>query len=207
MAINKEFLKEHGVADDQIDAIIAEHGKTVQAEQKKTETEKTRADGLQGELDTANGTINELKKDGGDNEDLQVKIKTYEETIKGLQKENQGILRTAAVKEGLTALGCQDPDYAIYKNGGIEKFSFSDDGKVVGLKDVAETIKKNSPSIFANDGNVDKGKPGYVPKGGDNQPVNNPFSKEHFNLTEQGRILKENPDRAKALAKAAGVSI
>jgi len=47
-----------------------------------------------------------------------------------------------------------------------------------------------------------KGNPPKNPKGapaGDK----NPWSREHFNLTEQGKILKENPEKAKQLQAAA----
>ena len=37
--------------------------------------------------------------------------------------------------------------------------------------------------------------------------ANNPWSKESWNLTEQGRIYRENPTRAQQLAKAAGKEI
>lgn len=37
----------------------------------------------------------------------------------------------------------------------------------------------------------------YIPPKGGNPPTNNPWSKEHFNLTEQGKILRENPELAK----------
>jgi hypothetical protein len=36
---------------------------------------------------------------------------------------------------------------------------------------------------------------------------NNPFSGEHWNMTEQGKVLRENPARAEQMAKAAGTSI
>lgn len=40
----------------------------------------------------------------------------------------------------------------------------------------------------------------YKPPTGDGgTPTKNPFSKEHFNLTEQGRIFKEDPDLYKKL--------
>jgi len=35
--------------------------------------------------------------------------------------------------------------------------------------------------------------------GGDGDTTKNPWSKEHFNLTEQGRLLRENPELAKQL--------
>lgn len=37
----------------------------------------------------------------------------------------------------------------------------------------------------------------YIPPKGGNPPTNNPWSKEHFNLTEQGKILRENPELAR----------
>lgn len=38
-----------------------------------------------------------------------------------------------------------------------------------------------------------------VVPGNKNDKVNNPWSKQHFNLTEQGRILREDPELAKKL--------
>ena len=37
--------------------------------------------------------------------------------------------------------------------------------------------------------------------------MKNPFAKETFNLTEQGKLYRENPEQARALAAAAGVTI
>ena len=43
-------------------------------------------------------------------------------------------------------------------------------------------------------------KPTYVPPSGGTPPsVKNPWSKEHLNYTEQGKILKENPTLATQL--------
>lgn len=46
-----------------------------------------------------------------------------------------------------------------------------------------------------------------MPAAGAGSAGKNPFVKESFNLTEQGKLLKENPDQAKALAAEAGVNI
>lgn len=52
-------------------------------------------------------------------------------------------------------------------------------------------------------------KHGYKPNGAQKQQsgVKNPFSKESFNLTEQGKLFRENPDLAKQLAAQAGVKL
>lgn len=48
--------------------------------------------------------------------------------------------------------------------------------------EVTERLKGRNPHVNPN-------------PGGD--PIKNPWSKEHFNLTEQGRLLRENPELAK----------
>lgn len=50
-------------------------------------------------------------------------------------------------------------------------------------------------------------KPPYEPHGGGGGGAANPFAKETFNMTEQGRLLKENPEQARSMAAAAGVKI
>jgi len=42
---------------------------------------------------------------------------------------------------------------------------------------------------------------------GRNNNGSNPWSADNWNMTEQGKIFKENPDRAQQLARAAGTSI
>jgi hypothetical protein len=44
-------------------------------------------------------------------------------------------------------------------------------------------------------------------RGGSGGAINNPFSDAHWNLTEQGKILNENRNRADQLAKAAGTTV
>ncbi|WDU82280.1 hypothetical protein [Caloramator sp. Dgby_cultured_2] len=46
---------------------------------------------------------------------------------------------------------------------------------------------------------------GSNPAGGTNSTIKNPWAKETFNLTEQAKILKENPALAEQLKAAAGV--
>ena len=44
-------------------------------------------------------------------------------------------------------------------------------------------------------------------KDGNGGGTSNPFAKDTFNLTEQGRLLKENPAQAKEMAALAGVTL
>lgn len=154
------------------------------------------------ELKKANDTIADLKKTNGSNEELQKKVEDYETEIKNLKASAENIRKEYVLKEKLKEAGAADTDYIIYKQGGIDKFAFDKEGNPIGVDDIIKPLKEISPHLFAEEFGVD-----YKPAAGSNPLPNNPFAKDSFNLTEQGRLLKTNPEQAKQLASAAGVTI
>lgn len=163
---------------------------------------KERFDEVGGKLKEANATIDTLKKGNADNEELQKQVKEYKEKAAALEAEAANTRKEYALKEKLAAAGVLDADYVIYKQGGLDKFTFDKDGKPIGVEDVVKPLKESSPHLFKAEPGAD-----YKPNGGGIPPAKNPFAKDSFNLTEQGRLLKENPAQAQALAAAAGVTI
>ncbi len=151
---------------------------------------------------TLENTVDTLKQQNGDNEALQKTIKDHEDTIAQLKKDAENTKKYHSLADELRTKGVVDPDYIIYKHGGVDKFTFDKEGKPENLDDVVKPYKENAAMahIFS------ASKQDYNPAGGGN-PVNNPFAKDTFNLTEQGRLLRENPAAAKAMAEAAGVKI
>ena len=83
------------------------------------------------------------------------------------------------------------------------KLVLADDGKVAGLEDQLKAIKESKGFLFKTE---PQGQ-GYAPAGGSGAGTANPFARDTFNLTEQGRLFRENPTQAKELAAAAGVKI
>lgn len=154
------------------------------------------------ELSTANNTIKDLKKDNADNQELQIKVKNYETEIENLKNAATNTAREYALKDKLKEAGVVDADYIIYKQGGLDKFTFDKDGKPIGVEDILKPMKESSPHLFKkyNPG-------GYDPAGGSGGQMKNPFAKETFNLTEQGKMLREDPTQARELAAAAGVKL
>ena len=71
---------------------------------------------------------------------------------------------------------------------------------------IREVIKEYCAANQFTTDEAGSGKLNYKPNNG-NSPVNNPFTKEHFNLTEQGKLFRTNPQQARAMAQAAGVTI
>lgn len=77
------------------------------------------------------------------------------------------------------------------------------------MDDQLKTLREGKPFLFTDPkGGGPQFKGAKPAEGGAPNPggagTKNPWSKEHFNLTEQGRLLREQPDLAKQLMAAAG---
>lgn len=157
---------------------------------------------LDEKVKTMTGTITKLKKDSEGNEDLQKTITTLQADLKNLQKTHEDKLKEMSLKEQLVKAGVLDPEYMIYKAGGLEKFVFDKEGKPVGVEDILKPYKEDKAMshLFRKENN-------YDPKRGSGAPQVNPFAKDTRNLTEQGKLIRENPVLARQLAEEAGIQL
>lgn len=149
--------------------------------------------------------LKDLKDSAGDNEALKKQIESLQKANKDQKAEfdakTKALRLDTAVK---LAIGdsAQDTDI-VASLINKEKLILGEDGKVTGLSEQLDALKKDKAFLFKSTGNPPK----YDPNGSNNPPKNNPFKKETFNLTEQGRLLRNNPEQARALAAEAGVKI
>ena len=74
----------------------------------------------------------------------------------------------------------------------------------IGIDDVLKPLRESLPHLFKTENKPN----GYNPAGGSGSGgIVNPWKKESFNMTEQGKILKNDPVQAKQLASAAGITL
>lgn len=116
-------------------------------------------------LFTANNTIKTLREaaktfDGVDVADLQRQL---DDEKAGRKKDRQDWELRAA----LTAAGCKDPDYVIYKLGG--KVEFAENGTLKDKDGLLETCKKDFATVFQVEQPSGTGSPGNFARnhGGD----------------------------------------
>lgn len=130
-------------------------------------------------------------------------ITPYKQEIERLKAENERAAKTYSLTAALKEAGVRDPEYVIYKKGGVESFSFDKKGKPLGINEALKELKANNnlEHLF------EKPRAEYNPVGGSSKLNTNPFSSDGLNLTEQGRLYRENPVEARALAAAAGKSL
>lgn len=103
------------------------------------------------ELDTANETIKNLKKDNLDNEELQKTIKNHEATIKKLKEDHEsevkGLKIDSAIGKVLTNNKAKYPELLASKID-REKLQVTEDGNVIGLDDQVKALRETYKDMF-----------------------------------------------------------
>ena len=159
---------------------------------------------LKTQIEDRDKQLKELKIKAAGNEELTTKI-TELETLNSQTKEEYEAKITALRKETSIELKLKDEKAknikAVKALLDLEKVSLDGDN-LIGLDEQLKALKEKESYLFGEDSI--KGR-GANPPGDSVDPEykNNPFSKEHFNLTEQGRLYKENPELAAKLKAAA----
>ncbi len=197
--MNREFLREQGLTDEQVEAVIQEHGKVVNDTKGKLDTVTTDRDSLKEQLADRDTQLEELKK--VDAEGLQAKIDELQQVNETTKTEYEAKLQAQAFEFTLEkALSTAGAKNAKAVKALLDTENIKLDGEtLLGLDDQLKALQESDPYLFGED--EPPGLKGRKPnEGGTNtQGIKNPFSKEHFNLTEQAKLLKENPDLAKQL--------
>ncbi|KIN80780.1 phage scaffolding protein [Clostridium botulinum] len=164
---------------------------------------KDKFDALDEQLKNANTTITDLKKSNKDNGELQTKVTDYEIKVKDYEKKIQDMQFNYALEGALKGANVRNIK-AVKALLNLENVKL-DGENVLGLSEQIEALQKSDSYLFA-----EEQKPkfsGVEPTDGSKVPQGyNPWKKESFNLTDQGKIFKENPEQAKQLMAQAGVN-
>ena len=158
---------------------------------------------LEADIKERDKQLENLKKETGDAQELQEQIKALQEQNKDAQKKYDAEMKelklTNAIKVALAGKAQDEEIVAGLIDRG--KLILGDDGKVTGLEEQVKALKESKGFLFKEE------KPPYSPSHGGGSGTVNPFAKETFNMTKQGELLRSNPEQARALAAAAGVTI
>lgn len=163
--MKREFLKEMGLSDDQIDKIMAENGKDIHAEQDKITAKQSEVDKLSAQLSDANEQVKAFKDMNVD--EIKTKAKEFEEKFNQAQNELKEARENALMDKVLGALNAHDVDVV---KGLIKRdqLVFKDDG-IVGLDEQIKALKESKGFLFKDDDGGEK-KPTFTSKTGDPEP-------------------------------------
>lgn len=198
----EELLKGQGLTDEQVTTIMGamKENKIYTSNEEnidiRYEKLKVERDDLKEKLKTADTTIADLKEANMDNETLQTTIKTHETTIATMKTDYETKIRDMSIKSAIQSK-LADTKYPELLETKFDKskITVAEDGTVLGIDEQLTVIKGQykdlfTPVVAGREPNNTGGRP---------SGVKNPWSKEYFNLTEQGKILKEDPELAKQL--------
>lgn len=152
---------------------------------------KTDLDNTKISLDTAKTTITDLKKNNGDNADLQQKVSDYEAKIANLETTNKAeknkMLKEIAIKDALYAEKAKHPELLISKFD-LSKIILDEKGENV-ISGIEEQMKSNKETYKDLFGETEQqgGAYHYIPNGGEN--------KGNSGATDFVGIIKENQVR------------
>lgn len=156
---------------------------------------------LQQQLKERDSQLEDLGKKAKDNEELVSEINKLKEENKQTAKELQEKLEKQAfdfnLEKALASAKAKNPK-AVKALLNTEAIKLDGD-KLLGLEEQLKALQESDSYLFG-DGEP-AGLKGRKPNDNNEPPVTtkNPFSKEHFNLTEQARLYREDPELYKTL--------
>lgn len=149
--MKRKFLEDLGLEKDVIDKIMAENGADIESEKAKTTEATTELEDATKQLEGANNTIKDLKKNNSDNEELQTKVKEYEDTMKTQKSDYESKIKNltldTAINSLLTTNKAKHSDLLASKFD-REKLVINADGTVTGLDEQFKGIKDTYKDLF-----------------------------------------------------------
>ena len=202
--MKRDFLKELGLTDEQIDSIMSENGKDIEKHKRDVETYKGKLEGIQEQLNKANEEIESYK-------DMDIEgIKRSAEEWKTKYETD-----TQALNDRLNK---QEYEYAAKDY--LSKYKFSSDlvkkavlsefnskgfklenGTFLGADDFMKGLQESDPGAFAieNPTPLNTGGQGNFPRRNPNTTI----TKEQFDkmgYNDRVKLYKEQPDVYKELS-------
>lgn len=198
--MERKFLEGLGITDKStIDSILDQNGAETGALNARLKQAKTELDTARTDLTAANTKLAGMK----DVETLQTE----------LDKEKAGRLADKKdwnLRSLLTANGCSDIDYLVYKSG--SDVTYEDNGDVKDAESLINTLKEKFKNFFktddagtdANTGTTQAAGTGSIGNFGKDHGVKvpvkkNPYTAEGWNLTMQCQLELTDPEKAKKL--------
>ena len=195
-----EILKAQNLTDEQIVKISAEmkSNKIYLASEENLDVRynklKLESEQANQELAKSQALITELQKGNKGNEELQAKVKGYEDEIANLKKANEKQRVESALDRVLLEANVQDVDYVKYKikEKGTE-LKLDEQGNLTGVKDMLDALKVQLPNQFLN--STQQVKEFKLPQ--PDNPNDKGITKEELlkkPYLERVKLMNENPE-------------
>ncbi|WP_431811398.1 phage scaffolding protein [Lysinibacillus sp. FW12] len=198
--MKKEDLIALGLSEEQADKVIEGYGQMVPKSRLDDKIEEV--NDYKQQLADRDTQLKELQTKATGNEELQAEITRLRQENEQAKADYESQLSQKdydfALTEALRTAKAKNPT-AVKALLNLETIKLVN-GQLVGFDEQITALKESDEYQFYADGlrgNTPPNPPGTP-------TVKNPFSKDHWNLTEQGRLFREEPEKAKQLQALAG---
>lgn len=142
--MKREELNAMGLTEDQVNTIMKQNGQDIEAAKAEAAAEKSRADGLQAQLEGLTTELTNARNEAGNFKDLKAKLDAADAKVKAY-KRNDAILTALAAykpKDAKMLLKLLDTDKIIFDK---------DDTTIVsGLEEQVKPMKESNAYIFTD---------------------------------------------------------
>ena len=202
----KELLKKAGIPEDKVDGVIADINRELPKhfipKDKYNEVAEAKKK-LETDLQARDAQLEQLKQAAGNSEELKARIEQLQAENQKAAEEWQAKMSQMkldfAIERALTTAKAKNIK-AVKALLDMDKVKLDGD-KLLGLEDQLKELQKTDPYLFGDSKKIGDG---TNPPGAGNPEIN-PWKKETWNLTMQGRILREDPAKATRMKAEAGV--
>lgn len=151
--MKREFLKQQGLTDDQINAIMAENGKEVNSLKDQVTSLTSEKDELTNQLSDRDSQLKGLKDQVKDSDELTAKIDELQKANKQAHADYQAKLASQdkhfKITNALRDSGAKNVK-AVEALLDLDKVSVDDNGALIGLNDQLGHVKESDAYLFNN---------------------------------------------------------
>lgn len=165
-----ETLQGIGLNDEQIRSVMAEYGKEINPLKQAQANAEQERDSLKSQLEDVNGQLSEAQKNSKKGSELQGQLKDlqkqFDDSKAKAEEQLQATKKDYEIAAALSKAGAKN-DKAVKALLDTEKVNFDDNGKLIGLSEQLEAVKKDNDFLFADE-NESNPKPTITSKGNPN---------------------------------------
>jgi len=202
----KELLKKAGIEEAKVDGVIGDINKELPKyfipKDKYNEVAEAKKK-LEADIQERDNQLEQLKNAAGNSEELKAQIEQLQADNKKAGEEWQAKMAQMqldfAIEKALTTAKAKNAK-AVKALLDMEKVKL-DGEQLLGLDDQLKELQKSDAYLFGESGKVGSGT--NPPGAGTGEA--NPWKKDNWNLTMQGKILREDPAKATRMKAEAGI--
>lgn len=197
MAFTTEALSQLELSDEQAKEVMKLHGQDLNSVKAQLNDVTAERDGLKSQVEESPKQLKSAQKSAEEGSDLAKQLADLQEASKQAQKKYESDLQATKlgyeIDNAITASGALNSK-ATKALIDLDKVSFGDDGKLIGLNDQLESVKENNGFLFKQESEPEQPKPGQKVVVDGNPSAGTPEPRDVSKMSYLERLQFKNSD-------------